>query len=211
MTSATQAQTAPSFVPRPVAKPNKVKPALPIAKPKYLTWKEFQSRYLRREDQFKYEWEDGKIEKTPYAMNVQQLYIWKNLNHFFQLLKQQFQIKGELTVETDTFLSELLHRRPDIAYFTHEQIADAIENPVQVPHFVIEVVSPSDNANKVNQKVGVYFTAGVRIVWNIYPELQEVHVYENATTMRIARGAALCSAEPVIPGFALSADAVFAR
>lgn len=176
-----------------------------------MTWKEFQRRYLNREDGFKYEWSNGKVEKTPYAMNVQQLYIWKNLNRHFQNLKQQAFTNGELTTETDTFLTELLHRRPDLAYFTDEQIDAAVDNHIQVPNFVIEVVSPSDNANKVNKKALVYFNAGVRVVWNIFPELQEIHVYESATRIHIARGEALCSAEPVIPGFVLSADAVFAR
>lgn len=212
MTGATQAQPAAKISVPIIAKPTAARPAVQHNKePKFLTWREFQRRYLSREDGFKYEWSNGKVEKTPYAMNVQQLYIWKNLNRHFQNLKHQGSANGELTTETDTFLTELLHRRPDLAYFTDEQIDAAAENPVQVPSFVIEVVSPSDNANKVNRKAQIYFNAGVRVVWNIFPELQEVHVYENATRIHIARGEALCSAEPVIPGFVLSADAIFAR
>src|SRR5690606_1338253 len=103
---------------------------------RYLSWKEFEKRYLQREDGFKYEWENGKVEKTDYSTNVQQLYIWKNLNLHFQNLKKTSGLKGELTAETDTFLDATIHRRPDVAYFTDTQIAAAVENPVQVPGFV---------------------------------------------------------------------------
>lgn len=180
-------------------------------KRRYLSWKEFERRYLQREDGFKYEWEDGKIEKTPYAMNIQQLYIWKNLNRQFQNLKEASGLRGELTAETDTFLDASIHRRPDVAYFTDEQITDAIEHPVQVPGFVIEIISPTDNANKVNIKVRTYFEKGVQVVWHIYPELKEVHVYESATRIRIIRGEELCSAESIIPGFVLSADDIYKK
>ena len=176
---------------------------------RYLTWKEFERRYLQREDGYKYEWENGKVEKTHYAMNVQQLYIWKNLNRYFQTLKEASDLKGELTVETDTFLDASIHRRPDIAYFTDDQIVAAIEHPVQVPGFVIEIISPTDNVNKVNKKVRTYFEKGIQVVWHIFPELKEVHVYESATRIRIIRGEELCSAESVIPGFILSANEIF--
>lgn len=178
---------------------------------RYLSWKEFERRYLHREDGFKYEWENGKVEKTHYSMNVQQLYIWKNLNRHFQHLKETSSLKGELTAETDIFLDTAVHRRPDVAYFTDAQIAAAIENPVQVPRFVIEVISPTDNANKVNKKVRIYFEKGVQVVWHIFPELKEVHVYESATRIRIVRGEELCSAESAVTGFVLSADDIFKK
>ncbi len=176
-----------------------------------MTWKEFQRRYRNREDGNKYELVYGRVEKTPRSMDQTQLYVPRNLNRFLRKLQNSDPAIGELTVETDTFLSEFLHRKPDIAYFTDVQILAAADRVYQIPGFVVEVISPSDNANRINRKVLEYFNTGVHVVWNIFPELQEVHVYESATRIHIARGEALCSAEPVIPGFVLSADAVFAR
>lgn len=176
-----------------------------------MSWKEFQRRYLSKEDAYKYEWENGRVEKTLYSMNIQQLYIWKNLNDLFQELKKSSGIKGELTVETDVFLDATTHRRPDIAFFTDDQIAAAVDHPVQIPGFVIEIISSTDNANQVNRKVRTYFEKGVKLVWHVFPELKEVHVYESATRIRIVRGEERCSAEPVIPHFAISALEIFKK
>ena len=144
-------------------------------------------------------------------MNIQQLYIWKNLNDHFQELKKVSGIKGELTVETDVFLDATTHRRPDIAFFTYEQIAAAADQPVQVPGFVIEIISSTDNANQVNRKVRTYFEKGLQVVWHVFPDLKEVHVYESATRIRIIRGEERCSAEAVIPGFSISAIEIFKK
>jgi Uma2 family endonuclease len=179
--------------------------------PKSLTWKEFQQRYRNREDRNKYEWVNGRVEKTPRSMDQKQLFVLRNLNQFLRLLQNSDPTIGELTVETDTFLSETIHRKPDIAYFSVAQILAAANGDYQIPGFVIEVISPSDTANRIHRKVREYFDAGVQVLWQIFPELEEVHIHTNATSNFIARGPAPCSAEAVIPGFVLSAEAVFAR
>lgn len=179
--------------------------------PKSLTWKEFQRRYRNREDGNKYEWVRGKVEKTPRSMNQRQLFVLRNLNQFLRKLQNTNPELGELSVETDTFFQEFLHRKPDIAYFTAAQIAAAADGENQIPGFVIEVISPTDNINRVTRKVREYFDAGVQVVWHIFPELQEVHIYENAKSVRIARGEDLCSAEAAVPGFVLMAEEVFKR
>ncbi len=76
-------------------------------------------------------------------------------------------------------------------------------NRVQIPAFVIEIISPNDKANRVTRKVREYLQAGVQVVWNIYPDMGEVHVFESSGTVRICRGEEPCSAEAAIQGFAL--------
>lgn len=178
---------------------------------RYISWEHFQRRYLDRDDGYTYEWTNGKVEKSPGAMDITQLYIWLNINRFFQQFLQKRPLSGSLITEADIFLSETRHRRPDICFLLDEQILAGKTNRVQVPAFVIEVVSPTDSANKVSRKVQEYFEAGVKVVWNIYPELQEVHVFESATAALICRRADLCSAATAIPGFAMRVEDIFAE
>lgn len=177
---------------------------------KSLSWKEFSDRYLGREDGFKYEWIDGKVEKSPRTMDTTQIYIRENLERFLDALRSGNPHLGRFHSETDIFLAPGKHRRPDIAYFTPEQVQKGKTGEHVIPEFVIEVISPTDNINRVNKKVRQYFETGVRMIWHIFPEQLEVCVYENPTRINICRDEYLCSAESVIPGFAMPVSAVFA-
>lgn len=184
------------------------KPTAPALKPaprqpKPISWEAFQRRYLSREDGYTYEWSNGKIEKTPGTMDISQLFIWLNINQFFLRFIQTHPIQGILITEADIFLTEEIHRRPDICFLTNKQILAGKKEKVQIPGFVIEIISPNDKANKVQRKVQDYLQAGVRVVWNVYPLLKEVHIFENAGAALIRRGDELCSAGAVIPGFAM--------
>ncbi|HRI59384.1 MAG TPA: Uma2 family endonuclease [Saprospiraceae bacterium] len=190
------------------------KPVVPTVnpaprQPKPISWEAFQRRYLSREDGYTYEWTNGKIEKTPGTMDISQLYIWLNINRFFLHFLQKHPVQGSLMMEADIFLAEEIHRRPDICFLTDAQVFAGKKEKIQIPGFVIEIISPNDKANKVQRKVQDYFQAGVRVVWNVYPLLGEVHVFENAGAALIRRGDELCSAEAVIPGFAIPVSEIF--
>jgi hypothetical protein len=42
---------------------------------------------------------------------------------------------------------------------------------------MVEIISPSNSADEVIDKVDEYFRAGTRLVWVIYPNAQRVYVY----------------------------------
>ncbi|MFN7119350.1 MAG: Uma2 family endonuclease [Saprospiraceae bacterium] len=151
---------------------------------------------------------NGVIEKTAKTMDQTQLFILKNLLLFFSKLELAGTANGVLGQETDAFFLEN-HRKPDIAYYSDEQIKRAKNGENQVPKFIIEIISKTDNINRVNRKVENYFAAGVKIVWHIFPEQHMVHVYEDSTHIRVCKGTAICSAEAVIPGFAMPAELIF--
>lgn len=108
-------------------------------------------------------------------------------------------------------LSQIQMRRPDLAYFSNEQINNSLtSNEEPIPAFALEVISPSDDAEDVEKKVGEYFKAGVQVVWNIYPENQVVYVYTSRKNATICLEDDVCSATPVLPDFAISVKALFA-
>lgn len=173
-----------------------------------ISWEDFQRKYLSREDRYKYEWVNGRVEKTLRGMNEAQFYILTNLIRFLYGLKSRNpQLGGELIAEGDTFYAGN-HRRPDIGYYSDEQIQAARHGAHISADFVIEVISTNDQMEKVHLKMQDYQAAGVRVVWHIFPKLQTIHVYRGKN-MTICTGDDLCSAEPVIEGFALPAKKAF--
>jgi Uma2 family endonuclease len=177
-----------------------------------ISWTDFQKKYLHREDGYTYEWLDGVVEKTKSNMEQTQFYILKNLQKLFRSLIQEGKIDGELIQEGDLFFLSH-HRKPDIAYLSSEQIDLCTFGEKQVPLFVIEVISNSDGINRVNRKMQDYRAAGVKVVWNIFPQVEEVHVYfgDNLDDAVINRGEKICSAAPVLPDFLISAKDVFKK
>jgi Uma2 family endonuclease len=95
-------------------------------------------------------------------------------------------------------------RRPDACYivagrFERNEIPDGFIR--LAPDLVIEVVSPNDSYYEVEQKVGEYLEAGVRLVWVIDPSNRKVKVYRNDGGVIQVDETAELSGEDVLPGF----------
>lgn len=70
-----------------------------------------------------------------------------------------------------------------------------------VPDLVVEVVSPNDLADEVNEKRIEWLAAGAQLVWLIYPEEQTIHAFLPDGTVTLFRRTDTLTAEPVLPGF----------
>jgi Uma2 family endonuclease len=180
--------------------------------PKYISWEQFQKKYLTREDSYKYEWLNGTVEKTKRTMDYTQLFILNNLMEVFTSLRNKYKFDGQLMSEGDIFFNEN-HRRPDIFYMTAKQIAYTAHGINQVPEFVIEVISLNDSIAKMTLKMQNYRTSGVKVVWHIHPITEEVHIYsgEYLDKMTVCNGNDICSAAPVLPDFKISAHDIFMK
>lgn len=107
-------------------------------------------------------------------------------------------------------LTGIQMRRPDIAYFTREQIRLGRVNKEDViPEFVIEVISTNDQILQVRKKLNEYFKNGVKVVWLVYPNEQEVEVFTSYKQVKICTGDDICSASPVLPDFEISVSDIF--
>lgn len=72
---------------------------------------------------------------------------------------------------------------PDLAFVSTGRIpADPTERAFLdlVPDLVVEVISPSDRAGEVAEKVGQWLSVGVRLVWVVYPQQRFVAVHTSA-------------------------------
>jgi Uma2 family endonuclease len=152
---------------------------------------------------FKYEWNDGELIKFT-GMNRKHLKLIHILNRLF-LKTEAHQRGGELIPENDVILSGIQIRRPDLAFFSAEDIACS-DDEEPIPAFTIEVISGNDNINKVEEKIGEYYKAGVKVVWLIFPESKSVHVYTSRRDVKICLENDICSANPVLPEFKIGVD-----
>ncbi len=171
------------------------------------TWEEFVD--WEPTDGYKYEWNDGEVIRFE-SMKQRHLLIIKTLTRLFAKTTA-YQRGGEIVPEQDVMLTGIQMRRPDLAYFSIDQINICLSaKEGLIPAFVIEVVSPTDDAIKVEEKLIEYFKCGVQVVWHVYPENEVVYVYTSRKNVKICTEDDLCSAQPVLPDFELSVNDLFA-
>ena len=106
-------------------------------------------------------------------------------------------------------------RRPDVAFISADRWPIDRRAPRRaatwrmVPDLAVEVVSPTNPAVEVAEKVEEYFHVGMSRVWVVYPNTAKVYVYDSPTSVRIfGRGQPLTD-EAMFPGFRLDLDELF--
>ncbi len=95
-------------------------------------------------------------------------------------------------------------RRADASVVLRSRFADGIppwEDLHIVPDLAVEVLSPTDNANDLDEKVQDYLAAGVRLLWVIYPVTQTTIVYRPAHLPLMLGADDEVSGFDVLPGF----------
>ena len=93
--------------------------------------------------------------------------------------------------------AEVAAREPDAAYF---------EGP---PVLAVEILSPSDTLEDIDEKVELYLEMGVAIVWVVHPRFRTVTVYRPGADPVMFSGTQELTAEPHLPGFCVSVDRLF--
>lgn len=78
-----------------------------------------------------------------------------------------------------------------------------------VLHLVIEVISPSESATEVAEKVHDYLAGGAYHVWCVYLGSRAIHIHDAGDPTRaVHRGGSLID-EELLPGFALPLNMIF--
>jgi Uma2 family endonuclease len=105
-------------------------------------------------------------------------------------------------------------RQPDAAYISRERYPKLKDKVFPVaPDIAVEVVSPSESAQKVRDKVNDYLSSGTTYVWVAYPDDQSVDVHtlnqDGTVTVRKVSGDEILEGGDVLPGFTLTVKRVF--
>lgn len=179
----------------------------PTEKKRRIRYPRTAAEYLqfKPRDGIKYEWVDGKLYKSNNMVTPDQFYIVENLQRAF-IKTKAFDEGHYLMPETKSKTKEEGYRIPDVGFFTVEQKELMRKGDAVTPEFAVEIISTHDDAVEVDTKMEEYFKAGVKIVWHIFPKAGKVLVFTSPDNILVCRGDSLCSAEPVIEGFVLSAN-----
>jgi Uma2 family endonuclease len=105
-------------------------------------------------------------------------------------------------------------RRPDVIFVPFSRWAKGTPLPRTnawdvLPELCAEVVSPTDLAEELWDKVTEYFRAGVRLVWVVYPRQQHLLVFDSPTQARVLGRADVLDGGAVLPGFRLALAELF--
>lgn len=103
-------------------------------------------------------------------------------------------------------------REPDLAFTLAARLPP--DGPYDgyaevVPDLVVEVVSPSDRPREVADKVAMWLSHGVRLVWVVCPENRTIEVHRSAAEVQTPGERDALDGLDVLPGFSCSASAVF--
>jgi Uma2 family endonuclease len=104
-------------------------------------------------------------------------------------------------------------RGPDVYFVRAERIPeDGVPEAFWelAPDLAIEVVSPSESAEDVREKVRDYLVAGTALVWVAYPRTREVVAHTPDDLARTFRSDDLLTAPDVLPGFSCVVKELFA-
>jgi Uma2 family endonuclease len=120
----------------------------------------------------------------------------------------EFGIRITLPDDTDQV------RGLDFCYLSPEQVAryeaaGSDEYLREVPVLVAEVISPSESADYIAEKVNDYLTGGARLVWLLFPRTRTVQIYQSDRSTRMVSGDARLEGGDVLPGFSAPLRSLF--
>jgi Uma2 family endonuclease len=100
----------------------------------------------------------------------------------------------------------------DVVYITAEHMAKQTDETTLIvgpPALVVEILSPSDTQEAIDEKVDGYLSAGVPLVWVIDPHDETVTAYRPGEAPELSNVKQELSAEPHLPGFRIPVKELF--
>lgn len=119
-----------------------------------------------------------------------------------------------LTAETGfkLFVNERTVRVPDVAFLSKEKIAN-VEDFSKfydgTPDLAVEVISPSESYDEVQEKLEDYLAAGVKMVWIVRPKQKTVTVYRSIFDFKTYDENEEITGENVLPDFKCKLSDIF--
>jgi Uma2 family endonuclease len=132
--------------------------------------------------------------------------------HVLHYVKKQHQLGYATSAETGFILATdpATVRAPDVGFVAKAHLSGPIPQKYfpLAPDLAVEVVSPSDTAQDIRERVRDFLKAGTRLVWVVYPESRTVDVYRS-DGMQVVEIDGVLEGGDALPGFELALRAVF--
>lgn len=153
-------------------------------------------------DGYKYEYVKGELRLSPAGLEHEAIGIRLAsllLNHV-----KTFQLGEVYGSSTGYRLRNGNLRSPDVSFVKRQRLPDG-KSPKGFAHFApdlaVEILSPSDSMNEINEKISEYFDNGTSLVWVINPDSQTVMVYLSPINRCLFQAEDELTGGDIIPGF----------
>lgn len=176
-----------------------------------LTLDEFER--LPEEDAYRTELKRGRIVREP-RPGAQHGWVAVELFRALDPYVREHEL-GAVIMETGFLLSvdPPTVRGPDVAFIAAENLPprEAIPRGFwrRAPDLAVEVLSPSNSAIEIQEKVLDYLHAGTRIVWVVDPHNETVFVHAGGNESRLHTREGELTGGEVLPGFRLAIADLF--
>ncbi len=136
------------------------------------------------------------------------------INADFVIWNRQTKLGKVFDSSTGFKLPNGADRSPDVAWIKQERW-DALtpeqkeKFPPIAPDFVLELMSPSDDLQKVQEKMQEYMDNQVKLGWLIDRKTRRVEIYRLGKEVEVLESPTELSGEDVLPGFILNLQTVF--
>jgi len=101
----------------------------------------------------------------------------------------------------------------DLVYVSAEIAAQESDETTLIdgaPILAVEILSPSDKQEEIDEKVDTYLEAGVRVVWVVDPHDRTVLIYRPQAEPELFNVRQELSGDPELPGFRVAVSEIFA-
>jgi Uma2 family endonuclease len=140
-----------------------------------------------------------------------------NLNLAFQVELWNRQIKLGVVFDSSTGfkLSNGATRSPDVSWIVLTRWNSLSKEqkrgfaPID-PDFVIELMSPTDSLQELQQKMREYISCGVKLGWLINPDAKQVEIYRIGQDKQVFNNLSRLSGEELLPGLTVDLADIFA-
>lgn len=127
---------------------------------------------------------------------------------------KQHQLGKVYAAETGFILSRSPDtvRAPDAAFVRADRAARQENRPgffEGAPDLAVEVMSPGDTVEEVEEKILDYLEAGTRLIWITNPRTRTITVYRSLTDIHVLTTNDTLDGGNVLPGFTVSVKDIF--
>ena len=100
---------------------------------------------------------------------------------------------------------------PDVAFLSKARIPDDTNKASPIPpDLAVEVVSPTDVSDRIEEKAFAYLAAGTQLVWVLRQKSKTVMVYRSETDIKLLTRNDTLTGEDVVEGFSCPVAELFA-
>jgi Uma2 family endonuclease len=102
-------------------------------------------------------------------------------------------------------------RVPDVSVIASERLRSTRDDGYVegAPEVAIEIVSPSETAADLNEKIRQYLLSGALVAIAVYPKTAEVHIYREGAPTRVLRDADQLELPEALPGWSVEVRELF--